>query len=136
MFGINEPAGPPCSAGGTSCVREPPVPRLWKFLPAFSLAAAALAATALAAAPVHRPDAAAGRAVAERWCAGCHVVGPAPQSAASDAPSFAALAARDGDITAAWLAFRLLNPHPQMPQLSLTRNEAADLAAYFASLRK
>ncbi|MEP9350999.1 cytochrome c [Xanthobacter sp. KR7-225] len=110
--------------------------RFIKFVPAFSLAAAALAATALGAAPVHRPDAAAGRALAERWCAGCHVVGPAAQSAASDAPSFAALAARDGDLTAAWLAFRLLKPHPQMPQLTLTRDEAADLAAYFASLRK
>ena len=107
-----------------------------KPLSALCLAAAALAATALAAAPVHRPDAVAGRALAERWCAGCHVVGAAPQSAASDAPTFAALAERDGDISAPWLAFRLLNPHPQMPQVALTRNEAADLAAYFASLRK
>lgn len=112
------------------------MPHFGKFTSAICLAAAALAASAALSAPVHRPDAAAGRALAERWCAGCHVVGPGQQSAASDAPTFAALAARDGDITAAWLAFRLLKPHPQMPQLALSRDEAADLAAYFARLRK
>ncbi len=90
----------------------------------------------LAANSARAADASAGRALAERWCAGCHVVGTAPQSAASDAPTFAAIAARDGDVSAAWLAFRLLNPHPQMPQVSLTRAEAADLAAYFATLKK
>ncbi|MFG1360900.1 c-type cytochrome [Xanthobacter pseudotagetidis] len=112
------------------------MPHLGKFSSAICLAAAALAASAALAAPVHRPDATAGRALAERWCVGCHVVGPGQQRAASDAPTFAALAARDGDIAAAWLAFRLLKPHPQMPQLALSRDEAADLAAYFASLRK
>lgn len=95
-----------------------------------------VALSMLAANSARAADASAGRALAERWCAGCHVVGTAPQSAASDAPTFAAIAARDGDVSAAWLAFRLLNPHPQMPQVSLTRAEAADLAAYFATLKK
>jgi mono/diheme cytochrome c family protein len=90
----------------------------------------------LAATSALAADASAGRTLAERWCAGCHVVGTAPQSAASDAPTFAAIAARDGDVSGAWLAFRLLKPHPQMPQVSLTRTEAADLAAYFATLKK
>lgn len=96
----------------------------------------ALATPFLAAAPVCAADAAAGQAIAQRWCASCHVVGTAPQSAASDAPTFASIAARDGDISGPWLAFRLLKPHPQMPQVSLTRAEAADLAAYFATLKK
>jgi mono/diheme cytochrome c family protein len=34
------------------------------------------------------------------------------------------------------LAFFLLDPHPKMPSFPLSRAEAADLAAYIASLRK
>ena len=101
-----------------------------------ALVALSLVSPFLAAAPARAADAAAGQAIAQRWCASCHVVGTAPQSAASDAPTFAAIAARDGDVSGAWLAFRLLKPHPQMPQVSLTRTEAADLAAYFATLKK
>lgn len=100
------------------------------------LAAPFLATPFLAAVPARAADATAGRVIAERWCAGCHVVGSTPQSAASDAPTFAAIAARDGDVSGPWLAFRLLKPHPQMPQVALTRAEAADLAAYLATLRK
>lgn len=81
-------------------------------------------------------DAAAGRVLAERWCAACHVVAPGQPGAVSDAPTFAAIAARDGDVSGAWLSFRLLKPHPQMPQVTLSREEAADLAAYFASLKR
>jgi hypothetical protein len=32
------------------------------------------------------------------------------------------------------VAFFLLDPHPKMPDMSLSRNEAADLAVYIASL--
>lgn len=112
------------------------LPRLAGIATRVVLVAAGLVTLPLAAPPVLAADASAGRALAERWCAGCHVVGTAPQSAASDAPTFSAIAARDGDISPSWLAFRLLNPHPQMPQVSLTRTEAADLAAYFATLKK
>ncbi|MFG1283946.1 c-type cytochrome [Xanthobacter autotrophicus] len=112
---------------------------------AFHLAGAAVAVSAIIAAmaagmvsapPAQAADAAAGRALAERWCATCHVVGEAPQSATSDAPPFTGIAARDGDISPAWLAFRLLVPHPQMPQVSLSRAQAADLSAYLATLKK
>jgi hypothetical protein len=34
------------------------------------------------------------------------------------------------------LAFFLLDPHPKMPNMSLTRIEASDLAAYIASLAR
>ena len=83
-------------------------------------------------------DAAAGQAMAERWCSSCHVVnGATATQAQSDAPSFSSIAAARGDeLTPSWLAFRLLKPHPQMPSIDLSRQQALDLAAYFASLRK
>ena len=114
------------------------MPPFLKPLLALVLVATGLAASGLAArsAPDRRADAAAGRAIAERWCASCHVVGAGQTQAASDAPPFATLAARGSDLSAQWLAFHLLRPHPSMPQLTLTRIEAADLAAYFASLKK
>lgn len=97
----------------------------------------ALAAFLLFLAPAaHAADASAGRALADRWCASCHVVGADSKSGTSDAPSFPAIAARDGDLSAAGLAFHLLGPHPQMPSVSLTRAQAADLSAYFATLTK
>jgi hypothetical protein len=36
---------------------------------------------------------------------------------------------------AARLALFLLDPHPKMPNMSLARDEASDLAAYIASLK-
>jgi len=84
----------------------------------------------------HAADAAAGQKVAERWCASCHVVTAQQERAQSDAPSFAAIAAGTANLSAPWLAFRLLKPHPQMPQVSLTQAEAENLAAYFASLKR
>lgn len=83
-------------------------------------------------------EAAAGAALAERWCSGCHLVnGATATRAQSDVPSFASIAAARGEeLTPSWLAFGLLSPHPQMPSIALTRQQALDLAAYFASLRK
>jgi mono/diheme cytochrome c family protein len=78
-------------------------------------------------------DAENGMQIARRWCASCHVVA-LNQRTASEAPPFAAIAKRP-DFDASKVAFFLLNPHPKMPDMSLTRNEAADLAAYIASLK-
>jgi mono/diheme cytochrome c family protein len=78
-------------------------------------------------------DAENGMQIARRWCASCHVVTP-NQRTASEAPPFAAIAKRP-DFDASKVAFFLLNPHPKMPDMSLTRNEATDLAAYIASLK-
>ncbi len=47
----------------------------------------------------------------------------------TQAPPFSELANRPG-LTAASIALFLLRPHPPMPDMSLTRNEAGDLAAY------
>ncbi|MFG1343601.1 cytochrome c [Xanthobacter autotrophicus DSM 431] len=95
-----------------------------------------LSLLALPQAPASAADAAAGHALAESWCSSCHLVAPDSTHTTSDAPPFPTLAAGRRKITASWLAFRLLAPHPAMPQVSLTRAQAADLAAYFATLRK
>ena len=38
--------------------------------------------------------------------------------------------AKDPNFDGTRLAFFLLDPHPRMPNMSLTRSEAADLAAF------
>jgi hypothetical protein len=57
------------------------------------------------------------------------------QSLATDqAPPFASLA-KMPDFSANKLAFLLLKPHPNMPTLSLSRTEVANLAEHIASLK-
>lgn len=91
-------------------------------------AAAAAASVGAAEAQTVRPDPANGEALARRWCASCHVVSADQKSAASDAPTFASIGR--GGITAEGLALFLLSPHPNMPDMALTRKEVADLVAY------
>ena len=80
-------------------------------------------------------DADRGKAIAERWCSGCHVVGPAQKSASNDqAPPFASIALKP-DFDEARLALLLLSPHPNMPKLALSRFETADLAEYIRTLK-
>lgn len=74
-----------------------------------------------------------GRAIADRWCAACHLVHPDQREASADVPSFMAVAeASGGDLD--WLSGFLADPHPVMPDMSLTRREIQDLVAYFESL--
>src|ERR1043165_2701906 len=72
-----------------------------------------------------------GKDLAQRWCAECHLVASDQARASADVATFASVARRQ-DLNAAQLAFFLLDPHPKMPNLSLTRVEAADLAAHTA----
>ena len=74
-----------------------------------------------------------GKQIAERWCAACHVVESGQAAANSDAPSFADIAVRNTDLEA--LAAFLADPHPVMPDMSLTRDEIRNLVAYIGSLR-
>ena len=85
--------------------------------------------------PVPKPDAEKGLALAQRWCAGCHVVSRDQSKATDAAPSFPALSKR-ADFSAEQLAFFLLDPHPAMPKMTLTRDEARDLVAYITRLRE
>jgi mono/diheme cytochrome c family protein len=80
-------------------------------------------------------DANHGAELARRWCASCHLVDNTQKQASTDAPPFDAIAHKS-DFTAEKVAFFLLDPHPKMPNFPLSRNEAADLAAYIGSLRK
>lgn len=75
-----------------------------------------------------------GRDLAERWCAACHVTGPG-QRQATEAPTFETIAQKD-NLEARPLANFLLEPHPKMPNMGLTRIEAADIAAYIMSFKK
>jgi len=77
-------------------------------------------------------DAYQGGVLAKRWCASCHIVSADQKRGSTQAPPFSEIANKKG-LTAASIALFLLRPHPPMPDMSLSRNEAADLAAYIES---
>ena len=85
-------------------------------------------------APAFAADAENGKTIAERWCSSCHVVQRNQSLATDQAPPFASLA-KMPDFSANKLAFLLLKPHPNMPTLSLSRTEVANLAEYIATLK-
>ena len=72
--------------------------------------------------------------LAERWCAACHVVSTSQREAYSDAPPFEEIAKRPG-FTESGLTTFLLDPHGKMPNMDLSRTEAADIAAYISRQR-
>jgi len=74
-----------------------------------------------------------GEKLARRWCSECHMVAPDQQRAGTDAPPFATIARAPG-FSREKLAYFLLEPHPKMPNMSLSRSEATDLADYIAKL--
>ncbi len=79
-------------------------------------------------------NAAAGKALAERWCASCHLVSPDQKSATTEAPPFTTIAKRPEEQIEALDTF-LTAPHPPMPPVSLTRQEIRDVVAYIKSLK-
>jgi mono/diheme cytochrome c family protein len=79
-------------------------------------------------------DADNGAELARRWCASCHLIAGNQQPAPAVAPSFASIAKRPG-FDAQRLSQALQAPHPQMPERGLSRDEAADIAAYIATLK-
>lgn len=76
-----------------------------------------------------------GGILAKRWCAACHVVAADQRSAAGQAPPFSLIGKTPG-LDPSKLALFLLLPHPKMPDMNLSRAEAADLAAYIQSQGK
>ena len=93
-----------------------------------------IAAAILAITPAFGADPDNGERLARRWCSPCHVVASNQRGPTSEAPPFATIANRP-DFDAAKIAFFLLDPHPKMPNMGLSRTEAADLAAYIATLK-
>ena len=87
--------------------------------------------TALASAAA-AANAVQGAVLAKRWCAACHIVASDQKTGNTQAPPFSAIAGRR-DFNAGEIALFLLDPHPKMPDMGLTRGEAADLAAYIAT---
>jgi mono/diheme cytochrome c family protein len=96
----------------------------------FSIAIALQLATAYA----RSPNAEQGGELARRWCASCHVVSPDQKSAVIEAPPFQSIARRP-DFDPGKLATFLLDPHPKMPDMGLSRDATADIAAYIATLK-
>jgi len=77
-------------------------------------------------------DVAHGRALAQAWCANCHVVGE--NGAGKDiAPALTTVARRGAPDQVRARAF-LAAPHPPMPNFSLSRQEIDDVVAYLNSL--
>jgi mono/diheme cytochrome c family protein len=77
-------------------------------------------------------DVARGEIIAKRWCAACHLVAPEQTRAVADVPSFAAVARMK--LPAESLKAFLSDPHPRMPDMSLTRSEIDNIVAYIRSL--
>jgi mono/diheme cytochrome c family protein len=75
-----------------------------------------------------------GEQLARRWCSSCHLVAADQLQASADVPPFSVIA-RMPNFTPEKVAFFLLDPHPKMPNLALSRQEADDIAAYIGSLR-
>lgn len=90
--------------------------------------AAALSFTACGAGAAENAET--GRTLAETWCKPCHAVN---QRQASDvAPPFTdILARRSRQEIASFLA----DPHGQMPNIQLSRQQIADVIAFMATLK-
>jgi mono/diheme cytochrome c family protein len=72
-----------------------------------------------------------GSTLAKRWCTGCHVVSADQAKGTDIAPSFASIAARP-DFNVEKVASFLLEPHPKMPNMALSPEEARDIGAFIA----
>ncbi len=102
------------------------------------IAAAAMALMLVAAnAQDAMGDIAAGRAFAAHACAPCHAITPGahPERMFEIGPDFQKIADTPGMTATALTAF-LQTSHPKMPNLILSREQAADVIAYILSLRR
>jgi len=97
--------------------------------------ACALATLAAPAGAQSPEQARKGFQLADRYCAGCHVIVRDGPAGWTDAPSFAAIADRPG-VTAAWIEGVVMQPHLHMLNLPRGRADARVLAAYILSLRQ
>ena len=99
------------------------LPPFYSLLPAMLAASGALAA-----------DADNGKRLAEMRCVACHTVAPSERRVVTDAPPFEAIARKYAS-NPDTLAFSIMDPHPRM-NVTLTRREAQDVAAYINTLAK
>ena len=80
-------------------------------------------------------DAAAGRQLTQRWCAGCHGGDPGISEPMMPAATFSEIANRR--VTTPYrLGTFLRSPHTIMPNYVLTAQEIDNISAYIMSLRR
>ena len=98
--------------------------------------AAALCAPTLAVHAQERQAIARGHEIAERACAGCHVMdgGQGGIIQGTNVPSFTAIASRP-DWTRERLQAFIMTPHRPMPGIPMGLPEINDLVAYIRSLK-
>src|SRR6202521_3715156 len=77
-------------------------------------------------------DAKAGRDLVLRSCTSCHAVTDTSQ--ASDGAPPLSYIARDNKERPAWIHGWLMDPHPPMPEIMLSRKQINDIIAYLDSL--
>lgn len=101
---------------------------------AVTLAACVLATAHPVAAQVANGDVVLGQQLAQGWCSNCHAVGANAPPSQDAAPSFLAIAKMPSTTSMSLQAW-LQTPHPQMPNLQLTREQIDDVLAYILSLK-
>jgi mono/diheme cytochrome c family protein len=79
-------------------------------------------------------DLAAGKLLADKWCAECHRVRAGRLGPNLNAPTFSELA-DEPSITEYSLRALLRSPHETMPQIKLTPDEMDDIVGYILSLK-
>jgi mono/diheme cytochrome c family protein len=80
-------------------------------------------------------DIAAGRHIAETWCAACHQIDLRQPETSGKAPGFAQVA-KLPSTTALALNVFLRSSHTDMPNYQLTRQETDDIVAFILSLKE
>ena len=90
-----------------------------------------LTSLVLAQGPVGSAEA--GKALAGRWCAACHLV--QLRLTTIDPPTFTAIA-NDSSKTPDYLRTFLVSPHKDMPPIQLTPSQIEDLIAYLSTLKQ
>ena len=99
-----------------------------------ALVAGVLLPTSATAQSVGPGNAASGKVITERWCSSCHIEDPkTAEKVLPEIPAFVEIAQRR-DWTPEQLTAVIAAPHEPMPKLGLTRDQIADIVAYFASL--
>ena len=77
-------------------------------------------------------NAEAGRDLVMRSCISCHA--PDASKSASDGAPPLSFVARDNKTNPAWIRGWLMDPHPPMPGIMLSRQQVNDVVAYLNSL--
>jgi cytochrome c2 len=101
---------------------------------ALRLAACVLLASQFGEQGAAAADAKNGKRIAQMRCAPCHIVMPNQRNEIGDSPPFEDIGRLNG-FNAEMLAYLILTPHPRM-NLTFTREEVEDLAAYISALRR